>query len=317
VVTGAASFPAYIARRLVLLVFTMVLVPSLSFVMFTLIQGDVTAPLDVLGELADYLSATFLHGSAGSANFQSATYRRTRDALEVIQDGFVVDCYLLGGAILLGVLIGLSAGSVQATRPRAFVARVLEVLTAFGLSVPVYWLGLMVLLLFAPGLGSVAQIPFLSTVGAYRDPASDAIGFLRGLWLPALIVATPLAAACARMATSQLRGVLQDDYVRTARGKGVGRRSVVWRHALPASAGPVVALVGVNMNLILTNVALIETVFNIPGAFRYIERALINRDVDLVQALVVEATFFIVVANFAVDAIQAWLDPRMRGAEPA
>jgi peptide/nickel transport system permease protein len=79
----------------------------------------------------------------------------------------------------------------------------------------------------------------------------------------------------------------------------------------------VIALVGVNMNLILTNLALVETVFNIPGSFRYIERALVNRDVDLVQALVVEATFFIVVANFAADALQAWLDPRRRTAEPA
>ena len=69
-----------------------------------------------------------------------------------------------------------------------------------------------------------------------------------------------------------------------------------------------------NMNLILTNLALIETVFNIPGGFRYIERALVNRDVDLVQALVVEATLFIVVANFLADAIQAWLDPRVRPA---
>jgi ABC-type dipeptide/oligopeptide/nickel transport system permease component len=77
----------------------------------------------------------------------------------------------------------------------------------------------------------------------------------------------------------------------------------------------VVALVGVNMNLILTNLALIEVVFNIPGSFRYIQRALINRDVDLVQALVLESTFFIVVANFVSDAIQGWLDPRVRTGE--
>ena len=114
------------------------------------------------------------------------------------------------------------------------------------------------------------------------------------------------------MAATQLRGALAEDFVRTARGKGVARRRVLWRHALPAAAGPVVALVGVQMNLILTNVALIETVFNIPGGFRYIERALVNRDVDLVQALVVEATLFIVVANFLADAIHAWLDPRQR-----
>jgi peptide/nickel transport system permease protein len=315
-VTGVASFPAFIARRLILLVLTMVLVPSLSFIMFTLIQGDVTAPIDVLRELWSYLAATFFHADFGGENFQADTYNRTRGALEVVADGFLVDCYLLGTALLLGVLLGLGAGTVQAVRPGSFASKVIAVVTAFGLSSPVYWLGLMLLLLFAPGVGSVAEIPFLSTVGGYRDPSNDVVGFLRGLWLPALIIATPLAAACTRMAASQLLGTLHEDFVRTARGKGVSGRRVVWRHALPAAAGPVVALVGVNMNLILTNLALMESVFNIPGSFRYIERALINRDVDLVQALVVEATFFIVVANFIADSILAWLDPRARTAEP-
>lgn len=311
------SFPSFLARRMALLAFTMLLVPSLSFVMFTLIQGDVTAPLDLLRALASYLSATFLQADFGSTNFQSETFRRTRGALEIVQDGFLVDCYLLGGALLLGVLIGLLAGALQATRPGSPASRAIAVVTALALSSPVYWVGLMLLLLFAPGVGSIAEVPFLSTVSGYRDPSSDLLGFVRGIWLPALIVGTPLAAACTRMSASQLRSTLHEDYVRTARGKGVGRRRVVWRHALPAAAGPVVALVGVSMNLILTNLALIESVFNIPGSFRYIERALINRDVDLVQALVLESTFFIVMANFLADALQAWLDPRVRqGGEP-
>jgi len=315
-VTGAASLPAFIARRLALVVLTMVLVPSLSFVMFTLIQGDITAPLDVLRALATYLSATFLHADFGSTSFQSETFRRTRGAFEVVQDGFLVDFYLLAGAIVLGVLVGLLAGAVQATRPRALISRALAVVTALALSSPVYWVGLMVLLLFAPGVGSIAEIPFLSTVGGYRAPSHDLLAFVRGIWLPALIVGTPLAAACARMSASQLLGTLHEDFVRTARGMGVGNRRVLWRHALPAAAGPVVALVGVNMNLILTNLALIESVFNMPGSFRYIERALTNRDVDLVQALVLEATLFIVLANFLADAVHAWLDPRVRTGEP-
>ena len=84
------------------------------------------------------------------------------------------------------------------------------------------------------------------------------------------------------------------------------------RHAIPLAAPPVIALVGVNMNLLVTNVALLEAVFNIPGSFRFIERALVNRDVDLAQALVVEATVLIVLANFLADAVHAWIDPRAR-----
>ena len=315
--TGAASFPSFIARRLALLLFTLLLVPSLSFVMFTLIQGDHTAPLDVLEELGSYLAAVFLQGELGSENFRSQTFVRTRSALDVVIDGFLVDCYLLASAIVLAVLTGLAAGAFQATHPRSLATRAIGVVTALALSSPVYWLGLVALLLFAPGIGSIAEVPFLSTVNGYRDPFDDPLGFLHGLWLPALIVGAPLAAACTRMSESQLAATLNEDFVRAARGKGVGRRRVVWRHALPAAAGPVVALVGVNMNLILTNLALIETVFNIPGGFRYIERALVNRDVDLVQALVVEATLFIVLANFLADAIHAWLDPRIRTAEPS
>jgi peptide/nickel transport system permease protein len=182
------------------------------------------------------------------------------------------------------------------------------------LSSPVYWLGLVVLLLFAPGVGFIAEIPFFSTVGGYRDPSDDPLRFLQAIWLPCLIVGAPLLAGCTRMCAAQLGTVLHEDFVRTARAKGLRARGVLWRHALPAAAGPVVALIAVNMNLILTNLALIEVVFNIPGAFRYIERALVNRDVDLVQALVLESTFFIVVANFLADAIQGWLDPRVRAA---
>jgi peptide/nickel transport system permease protein len=309
------SLPGYLARRFALLALTMVLVPSLSFVMFTLIQGDATGPLDVLAELATYLSATFLQSDFGGEAFQAETYIRTRGAFEVVQDGFLVDCYLLGGALVLGVTLGLLAGVVQATRPRSFASRGLSVANAFLLSVPVYWLGLMLVLLLAPGVGSVAEIPFFSTVGGYRPPSQDPLQFLEGIWLPCLIVASWLIAACARMCAATLGGTLHEDFVRTARGKGVKERGIVWRHALRASVAPVVALVGVNMNLILINLALVEIVFNIPGSYRYLERALVNRDVDLVQALVLESTFFIVVANFAADAIQAWLDPRVRTSE--
>jgi peptide/nickel transport system permease protein len=307
----------YLARRAALLALTMVLVPSLSFVMFTLIQGDHTAPLDVLAELGTYLSATFLQTDLGGGHFATGeTYIRTRSAFEVIQDGFLADVYLLTGALVLAVGLGLLVGAVQAVRPRSFVSRVIAVLTAFVLSAPVYWLGLGALLLFAPGVGSIVQIPFLSTVNTYQPPSADPFKFLESIWLPCLIVGAPLLAACARMCAAQLGSVLHEDFVRTARAKGLRSRSVVWRHALPAAAGPVVALITVNMNLILTNLALVEIVFNIPGGFRYVERALVNRDVDLVQALVLESTFFIVVANFLADAIQAWLDPRVRTGEP-
>ena len=218
---------------------------------------------------------------------------------------------------MLGVGLGLLAGTLQATRPRSFARAAISLLTAFVLSTPVYWIGLLLLLLFAPGVGSVAEMPFFSTVGGYRAPVERPAPLPRGH-----LAAVPdhLRAAGRRLhahVRRQLRGTLDEDFVRTARGKGVRGGASCWRHALRASAAPVIALVGVNMNLILTNIALVEIVFNIPGGYRYIERALVNRDVDLVQALVLESTFFIVVANFLADAIQGWLDPRVRTGEPS
>jgi len=313
----SGSYPVFIARRFALLVLTLILVPSLSFLMFTLIQGDNTAPVDLARQLLSYLGATFLHADVGGAAFQYGTFIRTRSAWDVVADGFLVDVYLLSGAILVAVVLGLLAGAIQATRPHSWASRVISLLVAVALSAPVYWVGLMVLLLFAPGVGSVAEIPFLSTVGGYHGPFEDPLRFVQGAWFPCLIIGSPLLAGVARMSASQLRGVLGDDFVRTARAKGLSGTRVLWKHALPAGAVPVIALVGVNMNLILTNMALIEIVFNVPGGYRYIERALVNRDVDLVQVLVLESTFFIVMANFLADALQAWLDPRVRhGGEP-
>ncbi|MET0816750.1 MAG: ABC transporter permease [Solirubrobacteraceae bacterium] len=303
----SAGFAGYLARRFALLLFTLVLVPSLSFCFFQLLEQDVPGPSEMLRELFDYLAATFLHADLGSGNFQNQTFIRTRSAFSVISDGFLVDVALLGGALVSGVLIGLAAGAVQAVWPRSFASRAIAVVTAFMLSSPVYWLGLLVLLFFAPGIGSVAEIPFLSTVGGYRSPGDDPVAFVQSLWLPCLIISAPLAAACTRMAAGQLGGTLNEEFVRTARAKGLRRGRVVRHHAMPVASAPVIALIAVNMNLIITNTALVETVFNIPGGFRYMERALINRDIDLVQALIVEATFFIVVANFIADAVTAWL----------
>ena len=112
-----AGFAGYLARRFALLLFTLVLVPSLSFCFFQLLEQDIPGPRRCCSELVDYLGATFLHADLGSGNFQNQTFIRTRSAFSVISDGFVVDVALLGGALVAGVLIGLAAGAVQAVWP--------------------------------------------------------------------------------------------------------------------------------------------------------------------------------------------------------
>ena len=181
----SGSLPAFLARRLALLALTLVLVPSLSFVMFTLIQGEHTAPLDVLRELGSYLAAVILQGDVGEGTFRNQTFIRTQGALEIVRDGFLVDVYLLAGAIGFAVLAGLTAGMFQARHPRSPASRAITGLTALGLASPVYFVGLMLLLLFAPGSGAVAEVPFLSGVAGYRAPSAD-LGRVRAPHLDAL-----------------------------------------------------------------------------------------------------------------------------------
>jgi peptide/nickel transport system permease protein len=318
-VTG--SLPAYLARRFALLLVTLVAVPSICFLVFAWIQGDATSIGDLLGDLLQYMNATFLQGGLDegtkhSSGFVGEVYNRTRTALTVVKEGFFVDVYLLVGAIGSALVLGILGGAIQAMYPRSYVSRAIFAVTAVLLSTPAYWLGLVALLLFGPVIGSVLPIPFLSTPGSFRPFDMDPVRFIHSTWMPCLIIGAPLLAGVTRMTASGLRSSLSEEFVRTARGKGVRRWRVTGFHALPVVAPTVVALVGVNMNLVLTNLALVEIVFNIPGGYRFIEPALINRDTDLIQALVLESTLFIVVANFLSDAVQGWLDPRVRTGEP-
>jgi peptide/nickel transport system permease protein len=280
--------------------------------MFTLLEGDAGGIGGVLSELWEYLQATFLRADIGGDGFQGATFRRAEGALEVIADGFPVDAFLLGGGLVLGVLGGVAGGLVVGMRPRSWAARGITATTAILLASPVYWLGFMVLVLFAPQTGRILEVPFVSAVGSYQPLSEDPLQFLQSMWIPWLVVAAPLAAAATRMCAGQLAEVMGEEYLRTARAKGLPERRVLRRHALPAASAPVIALVGVNVNLMITNIALMESAFNLPGSFRYIERALVDRDVDLAQGMVLEATFLIVLANFVADGVQAWLDPRIR-----
>ena len=132
------------------------------------------------------------------------------------------------------------------------------------------------------------------------------------MWIPWLVIALPMAAFICRISDSSLRDVLDEDYLRTARAKGVREARVVNRHALPVAIAPIALMAGVNMATLLINLALTEAAFNIPGLYRLIKPALYSHDVPVIQAMMLEGVVLIVVANFLADAVQAALDPRVR-----
>jgi peptide/nickel transport system permease protein len=232
-----------------------------------------------------------------------------------------VDIALLVGSLVCGVAIGLAAGLVGGARRRGAVDRALGVGSAVGLSMPVYWFSSIVLVLFAPQSGYLLQIPFLSWYGGYVSFGDSPLRWLQSLWVPWLVLAAPLAAMVYRMTRASLAEVVTEDFVRTARAKGLRERVVVRRHALRAALSPVIGLVSVNVALLVTNVIVIERAFNLPGFFRVAHIGQFNGLgegkeppilLDDVQALIVEASLLIALTMFVADVLRAKLDPRAR-----
>ena len=265
---------------------------------------------DQAAELPGYLSDTFLHLQLGDVpKFQ-------KSLRDVVLDGLPVDVALLVGGTLLGVAIGLATGLASGARRRTAVDRTLSVGSALAMSAPVYWFGFIVLTLFAPQSGYLVQIPFVSWYGGYVPFSQDPLRWLQSLWVPWLVLAAPLAAMCHRMTRAALAEALDEDFIRTARAKGVGEKRVMRRHALRAALPPVVGLVSVTVALMISNVILIEPAFRLPGFFRQADIGQFRGEqshvpsLDVVQALVLEAAVLISVTMFLADLLRASVDPR-------
>jgi peptide/nickel transport system permease protein len=283
--------------------------PSLTFVLFGSLREGVSVT-DKASQLPGYLSDTFLHLDFGYApKFHEARGR-------VLLDTMPVDIALLIGSLVCGVAIGLAAGLVGGARRRSATDRALAMGSAIGMSMPVYWFSSIVLVLFAPQSGYLLQIPFLSWYGGYVPFADSPLRWLQSLWVPWLVLAAPLAAMCHRMTRASIAEALDEDFIRTARAKGVTEKRVMRRHALRAALPPVLGLVSVNVALMVTNVVLIEPAFQLPGFFRQADIGQFRGDLthvpslEVVQALVLEAAVLISVTMFLADLVRAKIDPR-------
>jgi peptide/nickel transport system permease protein len=287
-----------------------VITPSLTFVVLGALQNGVTV-LDQASRLPGYLDDTFLHLSLGPAPpvFQKSLH-------DLVLDGLPVDVALLFGGTVCGIAIGLATGVTTGGRRRSKTDRALAIGSAFAISAPVYWFGFIVLTLFAPQSGSLVQIPFVSWYGGYVPFGEEPLRWLQSLWVPWLVLAAPLAAMCHRMTRASIAEALDEDFIRTARAKGVTEKRVMRRHALRAALPPVLGLVSVNMALMVTNVVLIEPAFRLPGFFRQADIGQFRGEqshvpsLEVVQALVLEAALLIAVTMFLADLLRARIDPR-------
>jgi peptide/nickel transport system permease protein len=213
------------------------------------------------------------------------------------------------GAFVLWMLIALPVGILTAVRPRSVADRAVTGGTLFFLSAPTYWLGLVLLFLFAKDIG---RFPLVGGVGTYTPISQDVAKWFESLLMPWFVLAFAFAGIYARMIGENLREAMAEDYVRTARAKGISQRRIIWRHGLRSALTPVVTLAALDFGFLLGGAILVETVFNIPGVGRYAFDAIQNSDLPAIQGTVLFGAIFIVLAILVADILYAVLDPRVR-----
>jgi peptide/nickel transport system permease protein len=230
-----------------------------------------------------------------------------RPVLGEVLERFKATLVLTGTALFLSTLGGITLGIVSATQPNSLLDRCSAVASLFGASMPVFWLGIVLMVIFSLWLG------WLPASGMYAPYGGGGLrDLLAHLVLPAVTLAAASITIIARLTRATMLETLGQDYVRTARAKGLGERMVVWRHALKNALIPIVTVVGVQAGYLLGGAVLTETVFAWPGVGTLVVQGILARDVPLVQGGVLVIALSFVLVNLAVDTLYAWLDPRIK-----
>ncbi len=228
------------------------------------------------------------------------SYRQKRPVARIIRERFPATAKLAVASMTLSVIIGIAAGIIAALHRNKVWDWIVMILSLTGISIPVFWLGMMLILLFASGLG---WLP----VGGYGKS-----GDLRHLFLPALSLSTISIGYISRMMRSSMLEVIGKDYIRTARAKGLSEKAVILHHALRNAFIPVITVIGINFASLLGGAVATETVFAWPGLGMATVDAIRVRDLPVVEGCVLFLAFIFVIANLLVDLSYAWLDPRIR-----
>ena len=235
------------------------------------------------------------------------SYSLNRPVLDEVRERFSATLILAGAALVLCTVWGLLIGIWTAARQYGWTDRILTFTVLIGISVPSFWLGLLLILLFA------VDLRWLPASGMYAIyGGGDLPDLLRHLILPALTLSVVAAGVIARLTRSAMLEMLRQDFIRTARAKGVSERRVLYVHAFKAALVSVMPVIGVQAGFVLGGAVYIETVFQWPGVGRMLVQAISTRDILLVQGGVVVVSTCYVLFNLLVDLAQCWLDPRIQ-----
>lgn len=312
----------YLIRRILLIIPTLFGALTLIFFIMNILPGDVA--LMILGEETGQGSAADLARLRAQLGLDRPLYVQYFSWLwGVLQLDFGTSLWtgvpvfteiwvrlpvtltLIVFSICLSMVLAIPIGIVAALKQDSWIDYGLRVFTISGLSIPSFWFGLMVVLFL---LLVFSWFPPLNYAVIYSDPWVS----LQQLFMPALVLGYRQAAVSARMMRSSMLEVLREDFVRTARSKGLRERIVVYIHALKNAALPVITIFGVEAVVLFSGAVIIETIFNVPGVGTLIIDAMGRRDVPLVQGVVLIIVIFVLVVNLLVDLVYAWLDPRIR-----
>jgi len=312
----------YLGIRILSAIPTMLGVSLLTFLFIRLIPGDAIAARlgtstaltpDQLASLRAYFGldrplplqywdwmSSLLRGDAGYS------IRTGRPVLVEIAERLPATLELAAAAAAIAVAVGIPLGLVSAMRPRTRLDVIARVGGLIGLSLPSFWLGTLIIVLFS------LYLRWLPNTGGYVDFFRDPAANLRLLIFPAITLGLGLAAATMRMTRSAMIDVLGADYVRTATAKGLRRSTVIRRHALKNGLIIVVTLLGVQVGQLLGGAVVVEEIFSIPGIGRMLLTAIVQRDYALVQGAVLVIAILFVFVNIIVDLLYGYLDPRIR-----
>lgn len=306
----------YFLRRLILSLVALFAASALIFVALNALPGDPARVMLGVAASPEQIAAlrsqwgldaplvtrffSWLGGVLTGDWGQSYAYRA--DIGTLIQERMAVTAPLAVLAMALTVMTAMAAGIAATLHQGRARDHLIMTASQAGLAIPGFWLGLLLIILFAV---------WLDLLPAGGFPGWDAGGAaLRALLLPALALAAFQTAILTRLVRASLIEVVHDDYMRTARAKGLGAAAALWRHGLRNAMLPLIAVIGLQAGNLLTGAIVIEQVFNLPGLGRLLFQAISNRDLPLVQSVVWVMTAVIIALNFATDLFYRWLDPR-------
>ncbi|HKG63515.1 MAG TPA: ABC transporter permease [Solirubrobacteraceae bacterium] len=316
----------YIIRRLLWAILLLFVVSFITFVMFILLPSADPAVLragrqptpELIAAIREnlgldkpwyvqyliYMRDLVLHFDFGYS------YQNNVAVKETIFDRLPATVSLAVGGAVVWLLIGIPIGIISAIKRGTILDRAAMGFALLAISAPVYWVGLVSIYLFSKDLGKLA--PIFQGSGQYTPFTEDPIAWASALILPWLVLATAFAAIYARFLRANLLDVMGEDYIRTARAKGLGERRVVFKHGLRSAITPIVTIFGLDLGILIGGAILTETVFNIPGIGRLAFDAIQKSDLPIVQGTVLIAAFAVIMANLIVDILYAFLDPRVR-----